>query len=173
MRNDEVTVEEKLQDSNASAGNRAMAGGVSWMGWRTFGECLRKKVIPMSVETPLHSDRVENVVINSAIQSSPVVSQNLANDSAARLGTMTQMDVPLVIPHAVQRKASDGRHHRCEVGLTEGSKAVLCAGVDVRISGVQRHTERVKGLPLFKALLNVWKALKFTKPIPAWRMPLL
>src|SRR5690242_1941674 len=54
------------------------------------------------------------------------------------------MDIPLVIPHAVQSKASHGRNHRREIRLTEGAKAVLCAGTDVRIPRVQRDTERVK-----------------------------
>src|SRR5437870_2943825 len=114
------------------------------MGWRTFGECLREKVIAISCEAPWHSHRVENIVVDTAIERSPVASQNLADDRAAGFRTLTKMDVPLVIPHTVQRKTSDGRHRSREVGLTEGAKAVLCAGVDVRIPGVQRHTERVK-----------------------------
>src|SRR6266567_1084097 len=116
MRNHEITVEEKLQDGNASASNRAMAGGVSRVGWRTFGECLREKVIRISVKAPLDSHRVENIVVDPAIERSPVASQNLADDGAAGLGTLTQMDIPLVIPYAVQGKASDGRYHRREVG---------------------------------------------------------
>src|SRR5437899_5850251 len=121
-----------------------MPGWVSRMGWRTFRERLRKKVIRISVKPPLHSRRVDNVVVDTSIERSPVASQNLADDCAAVFRTMTKMDVPLVIPHTVQRKASDGRHRRREVGLTEGAKAVLCAGVNVRIPRIQRHTERVK-----------------------------
>src|SRR5438093_8742244 len=121
-----------------------MPGWISRVGWRTFRECLREKVIRISVKAPLHSRRVENVVVDTSIERSPVASQNLADDRAAGFRTLTKMDVPLVIPHTVQRKTSDGRHSRCEVGLTEGAKAVLCAGVTVRIPRVQRHTERVK-----------------------------
>ena len=57
---------------------------------------------------------------------------------------MTEMDIPLLVPHAVQRKGSDGRHHSREVGLTEGAKAVLRPGVDVRIPRVHRHAESIE-----------------------------
>src|SRR5438045_1783102 len=140
MRNHEITVEEKLQDGNARASNHAVAGRVGRMRWRTFGERLREKVIAISCEATLHSHRVENIVVNTAIQCSPVASQNLADDGAAGFRTVTKMDVPLVIPHTVQRKTSDSCHSRCEVGLTEGAKTVLCAGVKVRVPRVERYT---------------------------------
>src|SRR5436190_7491922 len=140
MGNHEITVEEKFQDSNACAGNHAMPGRVSRMRWRTFRERLGEKIIAISGEAPLHCHRVENIVVDTAIERSPVASQNLADDGAAGFRTVTKMDVPLVIPHTVQRKSSDGCHSRCEVGLTEGAKAVLCAGVSVRIPRIERYT---------------------------------
>src|SRR5207248_4285427 len=128
MGNHEITLEEKFQDSNARTSNHAVPGRVGGMRWRTFRERLGEKIIAISGEAPLHSHRVENIVVNPAIERSPVASQNLADDGAAGFRTLTKMDVPLVIPHTVERKTSDGRHSRCEVGLTESAKAVLCAG---------------------------------------------
>ena len=141
MRNHKITVEEKLQDSNACASNRAMPGGISRVGWRTFGECLREKVIAISAETPLHSHRVENVVINSAIKRSPVASKNLPNDSAAGLGTMTKVNIPLLIPDVVYREASSSRDRRRKVGSAKGAKAILCPRADVRIARIHRRTD--------------------------------
>src|SRR5436190_2172331 len=121
-----------------------MPGRISRMRWRTFRECLRKKVIAISVQAPLHSHRVENVVVDTSIERSPLASQNLTDDGAAGFRTLTKMDVPLVIPHTVQRKTSDSRHSRCEVGLTEGTKTILRPRVGVRIPRIHRHTYRVK-----------------------------
>src|SRR5438046_10727396 len=125
MRNHEITVEEELQNSNACASNRAMAGRVSRMRWRAFGECLREKVIAICAETPLHSHRVENVVINSAIKRSPVASKNLPNASAAGLGTMTQVAIPLLLPDVVSREASNSRDRRRRVGSGRGADHVV------------------------------------------------
>src|SRR5215469_5178838 len=77
LRNHKITVVKKLQNSNTSAGNHAMASRVSRMGWRTFGECLREKVITVSAEASLHSGRVENVVVDAARKRSSLASQNL------------------------------------------------------------------------------------------------
>ena len=57
-----------------------MAGRVSRMSWRTFGKRLRKKVIPICVEAALHSGRVENIVINTAIERSSVAGQDLGRE---------------------------------------------------------------------------------------------
>ena len=89
-----------------------MAGRIGRMGWRTFGECLRKKVIPISVETALHCQRVKNIVVQCGIDRAAITSQNSAQDGAARLGTITKVDIPLLIPDVVYRKASDSRD-RC------------------------------------------------------------
>src|ERR1700688_1292289 len=97
-----------------------------------------KIVIPISVEAIMYSHRVENIVVRVAIERSPVTGQNLADDGAAGLRTVTEMDIPLLVPHAVQGKAGEGRYRRREVGLTEGAKAVLRPGANVRVPRVHR-----------------------------------
>src|SRR5436305_392103 len=37
------------------------------MGWRSFGKCLRKKVIPISVEAALHGPRVKSIVVQCGV----------------------------------------------------------------------------------------------------------
>src|SRR5436305_15094035 len=101
MRNNELTIEEKLQNGNASASHRAMSSRVSRMRWRTFGESLRQQVIAVSCEASLNSRRVENIVVDTSIERSSLASQNLANDGASGFRTVTKMDVPFVIPNAV------------------------------------------------------------------------
>ena len=121
-----------------------MAGRISRMRWRTFGESLRKEIIAISCEASLHRLGVEHVVVDMSLERSAMASQNLAHNRAARLGTVPKMDLPFLIPHAVQRKASDCRHRCRKVGLAEGAEAVLRSGVNVGVPRIPRYTDRVK-----------------------------
>src|SRR6266508_4624186 len=121
-----------------------MARRIDRMRRRTFGECLRKKVIPISIEAALHGQRVKNIVVHVPIEGSPVASQNLANDGTARFGSVTEMDEPLLVPNVVYRKASNSRDRRRKVGSTKGAKAVLRPGSDVRITRVRGRTDGAK-----------------------------
>ena len=121
-----------------------MPGRIGRMGWRSFRECLRKKVIAVSVEAALHSERVKNVVVQCGIDRAAVPGENLAQDGAARLGTMTKVDIPLLVPDVVYRKASNSRDRRRKVWSTKGAKAILRPGVDVRIARVHGRTDGAK-----------------------------
>ncbi len=95
------------------------------MGGRAFGESLRKEIIPIPVEAALHRLGVEHVVVHVALERPAMASQHLSHNRAARLGTVPEVNRPFLIPHAVQRKASDCRERCREVGTAEGAKAVL------------------------------------------------
>src|SRR5437016_9065817 len=114
------------------------------MGWRSFGKCLRKKVIPVFVEAALHGPRVKNIVVQCGVERATATSQNLAQDGAARLGTMTKVNIPLLVPDVVYRKASNSRDRCRKVGSTKGTKAILCPGADVRITRVHRRAHGAK-----------------------------
>ena len=131
-----------------------MAGRIRRMGRRAFGESLRKEVVPISVEAALHRLGVEHVVVHVALERVAMASQNLAHNRAARLGTVPEVNRPFLIPHAVQRKASDCRERGRDIGTTEGAEAVLLGGTDVGIT-------RVRGAPI---VLSTRKATKY-----AWK----
>jgi hypothetical protein len=128
--NHEITVEEELQDGDASAGDGAMAGRIRRMGGGAFGESLRKEIIPIPVEAALHRLGVEHVVVHVALKRPAMASQNLSHNRAARLGTVPEVNRPFLIPHAVQRKASDCRERGRDIGTTERAEAVLLGGTE-------------------------------------------
>ena len=119
---DEIAIEEEFQGGNASAGDCAVPGGVSWMSGRTFGEGLRKEIISIFIEATLHRLRVENVVIHVTVECATEAAQNLADNRAAGLGTMPQVNPPFLIPDAVQRMAGGGREGGRKIRSTEVPK---------------------------------------------------
>src|SRR5215831_1259019 len=121
-----------------------MAGKIGWMGWRSFRKRLRKKVVPISVEAALHCQRVKNIVVKSGIDRAAITRQNLAQDGATGLGTLTKVDIPLLVPDVVYGEASDSRDRRRKVGSTKGAKAILRPRADVRIARVHGGTDGAK-----------------------------
>src|SRR5438105_1754555 len=102
------------------------------MGRRSFRECLRQKVIAISLEAPLHCPRVKNIVVQCGIERAAITGEDLAEVGAARLGTVTKVDIPLLVPDVVYGKTSNGRDRCRKVGPAKGAKAILRSGADVR-----------------------------------------
>jgi hypothetical protein len=57
---------------------------------------------------------------------------------------MTKVDIPLLVPDVVYRKASDSRDRRRKVGSAKGAKPILRPGADIRIARVHWGTDRGK-----------------------------
>src|SRR5262245_53690283 len=121
-----------------------MAGRIGRMGWRSFRKRLRKKVVPISVEAALHCQRVKNIVVKSGIDRAAITRQNLAQDGATGLGTLTKVDIPLLVPDVIYGEASNSRDRRREVGSAKRAKAILYPRADVRIPRVHRRTDGAK-----------------------------
>src|SRR5690242_11591055 len=105
-----------------------MAGWIRRMGGRALRESLRKEIIPISTQAALHRLRVQHVVVHVALQSPAMASQNLSHNRAAGLWAVPQVNRPFLIPHGVQRKASDCRKRCRNIGTTECAEAVLLGG---------------------------------------------
>src|SRR6476646_10910277 len=131
-----------------------MAGRICRMSGGAFGESLRKEIIPIPIEAALHCLGVEHVVVHVALQRPAMASQNLSRNRAAGLGTVPQVNRPFLIPHAVERKASDCRERGRDIGTTERAEAVLRGGTDVGITRVPWCADRVEHQECCKVCLE-------------------
>src|SRR6516164_11197525 len=113
-----------------------MAGRIRRMSGRAFGESLRKEIIPISIEALLHCLGVKHVVVHVALERAAMASKHLSRNCAARFGTVPEVNRPFLIPHAVQRSASDCRDRGRDIGTTERAKAILLGGTDVGITWI-------------------------------------
>jgi len=92
-----MTVEEELQDGDASARNCSMTCRICWMRRGAFRKCLRKEIIPILLEAALHGLRIENIRVGVTLDSSAVATQNLLKDCVTR-GSMTPLGVATLSP---------------------------------------------------------------------------
>ena len=134
-----IAVEEELQDGDAGAGDRTVAGRIGRVRRRTFREGLAEEVIAEFVEAGRDRPRVEDVGIQVDVEGMAKALENLAHDGSARLRTMTQMDPPFLIPHAVQGETRGRAQGGRDIRTAEGTEPILLGRADVRIPGICRR----------------------------------
>src|SRR5438874_8154552 len=102
------------------------------------------KIISIFIEATLHRLRVENVVIHVAVECATEAAQNLADNRAAGLGTMPQVNPPFLIPDAVQRMAGGGCEGGRDIWSTESPETILLLSAHVRVPRVTRRPKRTE-----------------------------
>src|ERR1700676_350567 len=98
----EVAIEEKLQNSNASAANHSVPRRIGRVRRRAFGKCLRKQPSLILVEALLKSLRVQDDVaqFGRGVRALPGLDQ--VDESTGVLWTRTQVNLPFLVPHGLQ-----------------------------------------------------------------------
>src|SRR6267142_3912768 len=140
----EIAVKEEFQNSNASARDNAMASGVRGMCRRALGKGLRKQVGPIFVETALQGLRLQDIVVETAVDAASLAGLDQLDDSAPRLRAMTAVDKPLLVPTASQRPSSHVAEHPRKGRPPESAEANLRPRVAVHAAWVRRRSDGVK-----------------------------
>src|SRR5437867_6213694 len=102
------------------------------------------EIISIFIEATLHRLRVENVVVHVAVECTAEAAQNLADNRAAGLGAMPQVNPPFLIPDAVQRIAGGGREGDRNIRSTESPETILFLSAHVRVPRVPRRAKRAE-----------------------------
>src|SRR6267143_1793904 len=144
IRDHEITVEEEFQNGNASARNNTVARRVRGVCRRALGKRLRKQVAPIFVETALQGLRLQDIVVENAVDAASLAGLDQLDDSASRLRAMTAVDKPLLVPTASQRPASHFTEHPRKVRPPESAEANLRPRVAVHAAWVRRRSDGVK-----------------------------
>src|ERR1700722_13279875 len=121
----EVAVEEELQNSYASARDRAVSCRVGRMRRRAFRKRLGKQPRPILVETLLKSLRLQDHWTQSDIGLVAVPGLNQVDDTSDGLWPRTEVHKPFLVPDGIQslgRNFADGPR---EIGPTERAEAVF------------------------------------------------
>jgi hypothetical protein len=108
------------------------------------GKRLRNEIISIFIEATLHCLRVENVVIHVAVECATEAAQDLADNGAAGLEAMPQVNPPFLIPDAVQRMAGGGREGGRNIRCTESPETILFLSAHVRVPRVPRRPKRAE-----------------------------
>jgi len=79
-----------------------------------------------------------------AVECATEAAQNLADNRAAGLRAMPQVNPPFLIPDAVQRMAGGGREGGRKIRSTESSETILFLSAHVRVPRVPRRPKRAE-----------------------------
>src|SRR5262249_11727306 len=82
--------------------------------------------------------------IQVPVECATEAAQNLADNRAARLGAMPQVDPPFLIPDAVQRMAGGCREGGRNIRSTESPETILFVSAHVRVPRVPRRPKRAE-----------------------------
>src|SRR4029077_6428486 len=92
---------------NAGTSNCAVTSRIGGVIRRALRESLGKQIRHIFAEALLHRLRVQNIVVQPSVDPVLVPAQNLVQNPSACLGTMRQVNQPLLEPHSVKRTRSD------------------------------------------------------------------
>ena len=65
-----------------------------------------------------------------------VAAQDLVQDPSSRLGTMRQMNQPLLVPHPIKSPGGSFSLRGSIIRAAKGAEAILRPGADVGVAGV-------------------------------------
>src|SRR5215469_5528174 len=115
--NHKITIEEELQNGNASTAHCSVTGGIGWMSRRTLRKRLGEEVRPVLAEALGYRLRVQNVGVWHSLERG--AGDRLVDQSSTPLGTMGEVHQPLLVPHLVQRTGGNFSHRGREVRTAE------------------------------------------------------
>ncbi len=120
-----TAVEEEFQQGNASAPNRSVTSRIGRVIRGALGESLGKQIRPIFAEALRHRLRVQNIAVQPSVDPVLVAAQNLVQNPSACLGTMRQVNQPLLEPHSVKRTSSDFSLRGSVIRSAERAETIL------------------------------------------------